>query len=64
MKQILQFIGQNKYVLTIGFIAFIIQFEGLVYLISHKQSDFSYSGHEFEWCIFKFSNRKDLIWNL
>lgn len=49
MKQILQFIGQNKYVLTIGFIAFIIQFEGLVYLMSHKQSDFSYSGHEFEW---------------
>ena len=39
MKQILQFIGQNKYVLTIGFIAFIIQFEGLVYLMSHKQSD-------------------------
>ena len=88
MEQILQFIGQNKYVLTIGFIAFIIQFEGLVYLMSHKQSDFSYSGHEFEWfdgdakktilailafifgiatfgiCIFKFNNRKDLIWNL
>lgn len=49
MEQFLQFIGQNKYVLTIGFIAFIIQFEGLAYLISHKKSDFSYSGHEFEW---------------
>lgn len=49
MEQILQFIGQNKYVLTISFIAFIIQFEGLAYLMSHKQSDFSYSGHTFEW---------------
>lgn len=49
MEQILQFIGQNKYVLAISFVAFIIQFEGLAYLMSHKQSDFSYSGHTFEW---------------
>ena len=49
MEQILQFIGQNKYVLIIGFIMFIIQFEGLAYLMSHKQSDFSYSGHSYEW---------------
>lgn len=49
MEQILQFIGQNKYVLTIGFIAFIIQFKGLAYLIQNKRSDYSYSGHSYEW---------------
>lgn len=49
MEQILQFILFNKYILIVSLIAFIIQFEGLVYLMSHKQSDFSYSGHEFEW---------------
>lgn len=47
MEQILQFIGQNKYVLTVGFIAFIIQFEGLAYLIQNSKSDFSYSGHKY-----------------
>lgn len=49
MEQILQFILFNKYILIVSLIAFIIQFEGLAYLMSHKQSDFSYSGHEFEW---------------
>lgn len=49
MEQILQFIGQNKYVLIIGFIAFIIQFKGLAYLIKNKRSDYSYSGHSYEW---------------
>lgn len=49
MEPILQFIIQNKYILTIGLIAFIIQFEGLAYLIQNKKSDFSYSGHSYEW---------------
>ena len=49
MEQILQFILFNKYILIVSLIAFIIQFKGLAYLMSHKQSDFSYSGHEFEW---------------
>ena len=49
MEQNLQFILFNKYILIVSLIAFIIQFEGLAYLMSHKQSDFSYSGHEFEW---------------
>ena len=49
MEQTLQFIGQNKYVLIIGFIAFIIQFKGLAYLIKNKRSDYSYSGHSYEW---------------
>lgn len=49
MEQILQFILENKYMLIIIFIAFIIQFLGIVYLIQNKKSDFSYSGHTFEW---------------
>ena len=49
MEQILQFISENKYHFTIIIIAFIIQFEGLAYLIQNKQSDFSYSGHSYEW---------------
>ena len=49
MEQILQFILENKYMLIIIFIAFIIQFLGIAYLIQNKKSDFSYSGHTFEW---------------
>jgi len=49
MNQILQFMLQNKYILIIALIAFIIQFEGLAYLIQNKKSDFSYSGHSYEW---------------
>jgi hypothetical protein len=49
MEQILQFILENKYMLIIIFIAFIIQFLGITYLIQNKKSDFSYSGHTFEW---------------
>ena len=49
MNQILQFMLQNKYYLIIIIIAFIIQFKGLVYLIQNKQSDFSYSGHTYEY---------------
>lgn len=49
MNPILQFILQNKYHLIIIIIAFIIQFKGLAYLIQNKQSDFSYSGHSYEW---------------
>lgn len=49
MNQILQFVLQNKYILIIALIAFIIQFKGLAYLIQNKQSDFSYSGHSYEW---------------
>ena len=49
MDQILQFISENKYHLIIIIIAFIIQFEGLAYLIQNKQSDFSYSGYTYEW---------------
>ena len=49
MEQILQFISENKYHLTVIIIAFIIQFEGLAYLIQNKKSDFSYSGHTYEW---------------
>ena len=49
MEQILQFIIENKYLLTIMFIAFVIQFLGLAYLIQNQKSDFSYSGHEYEY---------------
>ena len=49
MEPILQFILQYKYHLIINIIAFIIQFEGLAYLIQHQKSDFSYSGHSYEW---------------
>lgn len=49
MNQILQFVLQNKYILIIVLIAFIIQFKGLAYLIQNKQSDFSYSGHSYDW---------------
>ena len=31
------------------FIAFVIQFLGLQYLVQNKHSDFSYSGHTFEY---------------
>lgn len=49
MNQILQFVLQNKYILIIALIAFIIQFEGLAYIMQNKQSDFSYSGHSYDW---------------
>lgn len=49
MNQILQLMLQNKYILIIALIAFIIQFNGLAYLIQNKKSDFSYSGHSYEW---------------
>lgn len=49
MNQILQFMLQNKYHLILIIIAFIIQFKGLAYLIQNKQSDFSYSGHSYEY---------------
>lgn len=49
MEQILQFILFNKYILIVSLIAFIIQFKGLAYLIQNKQSDYSYSGHSYEW---------------
>ena len=49
MNQILQFVLQNKYILIIALIAFIIQFKGLAYLIQNKQSDFSYSEHVYEY---------------
>lgn len=49
MKQILQNILQNKYVLIIVITAFIIQFKGLAYLIQNKKSDFSYSEHVYEY---------------
>lgn len=49
MEPILQFIIENKYLLIIISIAFIIQFIGLAYLIQHQKSDFSYSGHSYEW---------------
>ena len=49
MEPILQFIVNNKIVLPIMFIAFIIQFLGLEYLIQNQKSDFSYSGHTFEY---------------
>ena len=48
MEPILQFIIENKHLLIIIFIAFIIQFIGLAYLIQHKKSEFSYSGHSYE----------------
>lgn len=43
MKQILQFMLQNKYILIIALIAFIIQFNGLAYLIQNKKYDFTSS---------------------
>ena len=49
MEPILQFIIENKHFLIIIFITFIIQFIGLAYLIQHQKSDFSYSGHSYEW---------------
>ena len=49
MEQILQFILFKKYILIVSLIAFIIQFKGLAYLIQNKQSDYSYSGHSYEW---------------
>lgn len=49
MEPILQFILQNKYILIISIVAFIIQFEELAYLIQNKKSDFSYSRHTFEY---------------
>lgn len=49
MNQILQFMLQYKYHLIIIIIAFIIQFEGLAYIMQNKQSDFSYSGHSYDW---------------
>lgn len=63
MEQILQFILFNKYILIVSLIAFIIQFEGLAYLMSHKQSDFSYSGHSCEW--YDGDTKKTiLVWSL
>lgn len=49
MKPILQFIVNNKIILPIMFIAFVIQFLGLQYLIQNKKSDFSYSEHVYEY---------------
>lgn len=49
MNQILQFMLQNKYILIISIIVFIIQFNGLAYLIQNKKSDFSYSEHLYEY---------------
>lgn len=49
MEPILQFIVNNKIVLPIMFIAFVIQFLGLQYLVQNKHSDFSYSEHEYQY---------------
>lgn len=49
MNQILQLMLQNKYILIISIIAFVIQFKGLAYLIQNKKSDFSYSEHVYEY---------------
>ena len=49
MEPILQFIINNKIILAIMFIAFVIQFLGLQYLVQNKHSDFSYSGHEYQY---------------
>lgn len=45
--EIITFLSNNKFVLPIIFVAFIVQFEGLAYLIRNSKSDFSYSGHKY-----------------
>lgn len=45
--EIVNFLSNNKFVLPIIFVAFIVQFEGLAYLIQNSKSDFSYSGHKY-----------------
>ena len=45
--EIVNFLSNNKSVLPIIFVAFIVQFEGLAYLIQNSKSDFSYSGHKY-----------------
>lgn len=49
MEKVLQIIILNKYILIISIIAFVIQFNGLAYLIQNKKSDFSYSEHVYEY---------------
>ena len=49
MEPILQFILNNKFILPIMFIAFVIQFIGLQCLIGNIHSDFSYSGHTYDY---------------
>lgn len=47
MESVLHFLSNNKVVLPIVFIAFIVQFKGLVYLMQNLKYDFSYSGHKY-----------------
>ena len=49
IEPILQFMLNNKFILPIMFIAFVIQFIGLQYLIGNSNSDFSYSGHTYDY---------------
>lgn len=45
--EIVTFLSNNKFVLPIIFIAFIVQFKGLAYLMQNSKSDFLYSGHKY-----------------
>ena len=49
MEPVLQFILNNKLILPIMLIAFVVQFVGLQYLIQNSYSDFSYSGHTYDY---------------
>lgn len=49
MEPILQFLSNNKFVLAIMLIVFIIQFTGLQYLVQNNHSDFSYSDYEYKY---------------
>lgn len=49
-KEILNYLGKNQYLLIIAFvIGLIVGIWQLIYIIEHRRSDFSYSGHFYVW---------------
>ena len=49
-KEILNYLGENKYVAIIAFVVgLIVSVWGLMYIMRHRHSDFSYSGHSYVW---------------
>ena len=49
-KEILNYLGENLYLVIIVFVVgLIVSMWKLMYIMRHRHSDFSYSGHSYVW---------------
>ena len=49
-KEILNYLGENQHLVIIAFIVgLIVSMWQLMYIMRHRRSDFSYSGHSYVW---------------